>query len=259
MKTLFSITLLFLSFISNAKFIEGKILFNDGHTETGLIKSFLENDLIDFSLNSSLEHSLNLDDKTLKFKLSENSDVKSISINDINEVEFLNEKGASIIYKVILLKDISVKGKIKENARKLFLSLIKKGKINIYGIQYVDQGRVNGVGYYSKDYRFYYQNAKENYAINYYDLDNELVLFSLKSRMTKPLQVLFSDCPEVLNDIDVAVKNFYKEDKNTQKMNKELEKEFKSLPNDKQENLEIIHFYELNNFQKLIDKYENCK
>lgn len=258
MKKIFILSLLFFSILCNAKFIKATIVFHDGHSETGLIKSFLEEKLINLSLTESLEHELNLDDKFLKFKINENSEIKIVTIDDINEVDVDNDNGTSTIYKVILLKEISAKGKVLDKSRKVFLPLIRKGKINIYGIKFKEITKDFQSTFTSRGTRFYYQRQNENYAINFYNFDNETILFNIKNRIIIPLRLIFNDCPEITKDLDFAFDNFSKGDKNAKKEYKELQKEFQKLPNAQQEDLNYIHIYQYNFAEKLIERYELC-
>lgn len=269
MKSKLTLLVLLLSFhFCNAKFIEGNILFNDGHIETGFIKSFLEEKIIDLNIFGSLEQSLNLTDENLKFKSTEEGDIKNISIDDINEVTLKYEDNYSVVYKVILLKTLNSKGEFNKKSQKVYLPYVKRGKINIYGYTYkytrTNAGRTES----GKEIVFYYQNSKENYAFNYFDID--LVdLFNLRSRLGLPLKELFKDCPELAGNEDkyfIDNKKLTKEERqkikeNGKKMQKILSKEYKNIPDEtKNGNLELYHKYEFSVFDELISRYENdCK
>ncbi|WP_162126200.1 hypothetical protein [Flavobacterium phycosphaerae] len=241
-----------------AKVYPGTILFKDGHTEKGFVKSFLEDKLINLELIPSLEHELNLDDKNLKFKTTENEEFKDIPIDYIDEVTLL-DKEKTTTYKVIYLKEISIKGEVLEEGRKVFLPLIKKGKINIYGIKYTETDYDSSGGIFRyKGTRFYYQNAKENYAINYYNMEMGEVLFYIKSRMLNPLRELFKDCPEIVNDLnDDSFEGMSQRKKENKQEAKLLQKEFKNLSNEEQSKMENIHHYNFNFMEKYIAEYES--
>lgn len=253
--TLFS---LLLSFIANARFEKATILFNDGHTETGLIRSFLEQRILTSGYSTNLEHELNLDDKIVKFKVSENAEVRDLSIDDIKQVTLLYDNNYTAVYRVLTLKDVDDKGNLKEKFRKVFLPLLKEGKINIYGLRY--HGKDGGVPF--QDEVFYYQNAKDNYAINYYNI-GLFSLFSMKERILNPFRQLFSDCPSALAEIDTMEKKFLsstKEDmKATREEQKKLTKEFNNLTKEEKKDLLKIHHYKFNMFEKIVSHYENCK
>jgi len=255
-----TVLLLFLisGFSAFATVYPGTILFKDGHTEKGFIKSFLEDKIINLELIPSLEHELNLDDKNLKFKTTENGEFSEIPIDYIDEVTLLdNDKTTT--YKVIFLKEISIKGEVLNEGRKVFLPLIKKGKINIYGIRYTETDYDGSGGIFRyKGTRFYYQNAKENYAINYYNMEMGEVLFYIKSRMLNPLRELFKDCPAIVNDLnDDSFEGISQRKKENKQEAKLLQKEFKSLSDQDQRKLENIHHYNFNFMEKYIAKYES--
>lgn len=253
----------FISIIAHANFEHATILFNDGHTETGLMKSFLEQRIIDFKLNSSVEHQLHLDDKSIKFKIAENDQLREISIDDINELTLLWADGNTTVFKVIYLKELSTTGEVTNEQTKVFLPYVKKGRINIYGIKYTEtNSRPNGIEMYtSKGMRFYYQNEKENYAIDYFDM-GILGMMNIKSRILNPFKDLFKDCPELLAEIDKTYEDFFKAtdaNKETKREYKELQKQFKALPKEEREKLVVYHHYNFGWIEKMITKYESCK
>jgi hypothetical protein len=115
--------------------------------------------------------------------------------------------------------------------------------------------------------RFYYQNAKENYAINYGNTDEFLSDILLEKdfwkkvyrRMGDPLKDLFKDCPEMNSKIDIMMEKYISRDKDFEEKEKLLRKEFRKLPRDKQLDLLTIHYYDFNFIDSLISDYQNCK
>lgn len=252
-------TLLFIVFSLHsikAQTYKGTILFNDGTTKTGIIKSFIEDKIINLNLIDDLEHELNLDDKNLKFKENETDEFQKIAIDEIDEVILKNTT-----YKVILLKDLTSTGELKENGKKVFLPYVREGAINIFGIRYVEtsSGGIPATSMALKSIRFYYQNTKEKYAINYQNIGT-LDLFTFKKRFANPLIDLFKDCPEIVENLENFLAN--KKDsfnKNGSKERyKKLKKEFKKLPKEEKKKLEVIHKYNFYYIEDFINQYENC-
>ena len=137
--------LLFTSLSSSARYLSGSILFKDGRTEKGFIKSFLENDFFDFSLTQKIEKEFNLNDQRLKFKLSEDGKMKTYTINEINEVHIDLGDGSFTTYFSLSLKTISKTGAIVDLKMHVWLPLVERGKINLYGYQY--STRFDGYGH----------------------------------------------------------------------------------------------------------------
>lgn len=268
MKKIILLFLLLISCTANAKFVQGIIRFNDGHEEKGFIKSFLEDKWFFAQTSKSLEENLNLDDKFLVFKINNEASSKKILINEIDQVTLLNEDKSVQIFKVIFLREINKDGTISSEGRKVYLPLLKEGRINIYGLKYVEKAA--GTTDYSvtttKNEIFYYQNSKENYAINYGNMDDFIseIIFEnnvrekIAKRMGNPLKYLFNDCPEIANTIDALIEPYIEQDRAYEAEEKRLNKEFKKLPKEKQNDLLTIHYYDFNFIDKLIKDYQNC-
>ena len=265
MKNLIFIFVLLISVTANAKFVEGIVKFNEGHEEKVLIKSFLEEKWFFAQTSKSLEENLNLDDKFLVFKINNESDTKKILIDEINQVTLINENNTVQIFKVIFLREVNKDGTISDEERKVYLPLLKEGRINIFGFKFLEKSVKGGI--YSKDEIFYYQNSNENYAINYGNIDefaSEIIFESnmrekLSKRMGNPLKDLFKDCPEIVNNIDTLLEPYIEQDRAYEAEEKRLSKEFKKLPKEKQNDLLTIHYYDFNFIDKLINDYQNCK
>ena len=275
MKNLIFIFVLLISVTANAKFVEGIVKFNDGHEEKGLIKSFLEEKWFFAQTSKSLEENLNLDDKFLVFKINNESDTKKILIDEINQVTLINENNTVQIFKVIFLREVNKDGTISNEERKVYLPLLKEGRINIFGFKFLEKSVKGAI--YSKDEIFYYQNSNESYAINYGNIDefaSEIIFESnmrekLSKRMGNPLKDLFKDCPdckraclqppEIVNNIDTLLEPYIEQDRAYEAEEKRLSKEFKKLPKEKQNDLLTIHYYDFNFIDKLINDYQNCK
>ncbi|MCL9805077.1 hypothetical protein NAT51_06080 [Flavobacterium amniphilum] len=258
MKSHLTLFLLLANIAVNARFSKATILFNDGHTETGLVRSFLEQRILTAGYSTNLEHELNLDDKIVKFKVSENAEVKDLSIDDIKQITLLYENNYTAVYRVLALKEIDNKGNLRDKSLKVFLPLLKEGKINIYGLRY--SGRDSSGSF--QEEAFYYQNAKDDYAINYYNV-GLFSLFSMKERILNPFRQLFSDCPSAVTEIENMEKKFLsstKEDlKASREEQKQLTKEFNNLSKEEKKDLLKIHHYKFNMFEKMISHYEKCQ
>lgn len=188
MRLKITLLLLLFGFAANAKFVEATITFIDGHVEKGLVKSFLEakgesmfgRDFID---------DLNLTDKTLKFKLTEDSEVQSLKIEDIKEIQIL--KGDVLMtFTAMPLKTINKKGEIVDYKKRVWLPCYKKGKINMYAVAYWDSSAVN------LHYLFYFQRPGEEFALSPYQ---NTTVFGKKNNATIILafyKYLFESCPD---------------------------------------------------------------
>jgi hypothetical protein len=242
-------------------FQKAKVLFNDGHTEEGFISSFLEKNKI----YGTLEKNLNLDDKSFKFKITETAEIKEIFTINVKQVTLLGENNNDEVYEVVLLKELDKEGFVlQDGAQRVYLNPVKKGKINVYGIKYSERyvrtGKDMGYTEYflgGKEYFFYYQNTKENYAINYFNVGMGSV-FKLKIRMLNPLKEMYKDCPSALEYINKNIDEDNIDKKAMKAHDKLLKAEFKELTDDKKNDLKIIHYYQCFEMDELINVYQKC-
>lgn len=262
MRLLFLLILVFSQNIfAEDKFQKAKIFFNDGHYEEGLISSFLE----DKKVFGTLEKILDLDDKSFMFKINESSEVKEIFTENVKQVTLVEGNGNEVVYEVVLLKELDKIGAVvEEGVQRVYLNPVRKGKINVYGIKYTERyvrtGRDTGYTEYylgGKEYFFYYQNTKDNYAINYFNVGMES-MFKLKKRMLNPLKEMYKDCPSALEYIDKNIDEDNIDKKAMKAHDKLLKSEFKKLPEEKQYDLKILHYYECYEMDELINVYEKC-
>lgn len=103
MKLNFTLLLLFISFFAQAKYTNATIYYTDGQSEKGLINSFLENNFFDFNFFGTFEKGLIYNDKSIKFKLTEEADSKRISIDDIDKI-ILHYEGLTRSIKLYLFE-----------------------------------------------------------------------------------------------------------------------------------------------------------
>lgn len=269
MKSNLTLLLLFISFFANAKYTDATIYYTDGQSEKGLITSFLESSLFDFNFFGTFEQGLIYNDKSIKFKLYEDADAKKIPIGDIDKI-IVHYEGFDKEYKALFIRNINRKGILEESKVRIFLPLLRKGKINLYGFYHretssgYDGNRTSTTTTVTE--MFYLQNANENYAIDYYNVELQDV-FSLRDRLANPLKELFKDCPELVTKVHNTIyeENLSKEEKKKLKEQskatwKALQKEYKKLPKDqKRGDLVLFHQYNMKTFDDLMMEYENCK
>lgn len=269
MKSNLTLLLLFISFFANAKYTDATIYYTDGQSEKGLIASFLESNLFDFNFFGTFEQGLVYNDKSVKFKLNEETEAKRIAIDDIDKI-VLHYDGFDKEYKALFIRNINRKGGMEESKARIFLPLLRSGKINLYGFyhretQYNHEKKMPS-STTSVTEVFYLQNANENYAIDYYNVELQDV-FSLRDRLANPLKELFKDCPELVTKVHNTIyeENLSKEEKKKLKEQskatwKALQKEYKKIPNDqKRGDLLLYHQYNMKTFDDLMMEYENCK
>jgi len=187
MKLNFTLALIFISFFANAKYQNATIYYNDGQFEKGLINSFLENNLFDFNFFGTFEEGLIYNDKSIKFKINEDAETKKILIGDIDKI-MLHYEGFDKEYRALFIRNISRKGVIEESKTRIFLPLLRSGKINLYGFYHRETYRSYDGNRSSSSTTiteiFYLQNANENYAIDYYNVELQ-DFFSLRDRLCK--------------------------------------------------------------------------
>lgn len=247
MKNTILFVLLFLTTICNAKFLEGTIVFKDGHSETGFIKSFLEDKFFDYTMFKKFEQEFNLDDKTIKFKKSKDDSIILYSIDEINELQIKN--GTLIeIYKPLQLKTINKNGEIIDKKIKVWLPLVKRGSINVYGFEYFYR-ELKG-SFPEHGFMFYFQNSTSDFAISPFE---KISMFGNKSNSKiygTFYKYLFESCPEYytkhLPEITKYVDYTY-----TKEEKKELSRNYgkRYTEYNKKKDRNIIDAFEFDNFE----------
>lgn len=221
MRLKFILILLFVSFIGNARYTYGTITFKDGRVEKGFIKSFMEKNLVALNFSSKIEKQFNMNDKSLKFKLTEDGKSITYKITEIKEIRFDYNDGTTSIYVPLPLKTFNKKGDIIDMKMLVWLPLIKRDKINLYGFQYAVHRRdVLGTIHHS---RFYFQNGNDEFAISPYQ---NMTMFNKKANiriLTAFYNYLFNSCPEFYESNEerfrkVIYDDFTKEEKREQRM-----------------------------------------
>jgi hypothetical protein len=257
MKNLFLLSLLFLSAICNAKFLEGTIVFKDGHSESGYIKSFLEDKFFDYTMFKKFEQKFNLDDNSIKFKKTKDDGVILYKMDDVAELQIKNGTLYEI-YVPLTLKTLNKKGEIIDKKIKVWLPLIKKGKINLYGYEYhISSFR----GDFPEDgYQFYYQSQDSDFALSPYD---NVTMFGKKSNAkiyNSFYNYLFKSCPDYYSkhaaEIQKEINYSYSKEEQMQ-MTKDYIKREKDFRNKKDRTL--LDAFELENYEtsKFINDYNS--
>ncbi|AWA29810.1 hypothetical protein HYN48_06815 [Flavobacterium magnum] len=241
------------------------VKYKDGHEENGFMENIMQKkiDLLGFG---SWEHTYNLDAKVLKIRDSEKGNARKVSVKDIDYVIFHFEKG-DLEYKAIRLMRIGGGGKLNDDGIYL-LPVVRKGLINIYGFTFVHTEPGNPADRFSRDitvreYFFYYQNPKMDYAIDYLNTTDILTFISLRKKVALPLTDLFKDCPQMTAEIEKATadgttsrqerKQAWKESEAKQA---ELDSEFSKLTEgQKISDLDTYHKYDRDFMEQFIVKY----
>ena len=121
-----------------AEYVPAKITFYDGHAENGFIYGFIENRKFEINIDlgfsfGSIENDLNLNDKVFDFKNDLKGEKRRLTVKDINEVVLIDKNSNFTVYRLFDIKKANNKNKIVDTNVKIWLPLIKKGIVNIYG------------------------------------------------------------------------------------------------------------------------------
>ena len=269
MKLHLTILLLFTGIFAQAKYTTATVYYLDGKSEKGLINSFLEDRFFDFNFFGTFEQGLIYNDKSITFKLNEEAEASKVPIADIDKI-ILHYENFDKEYKALFIRNIDRKGVLEEPKARIFLPLLRSGKINIYGFYHRDVSTSYSDPKFQRSTvtvteLFYYQNANENYAIDYFNIELQDV-FNLRDRMANPLRELFKDCEELVAKVDNVMyeKNLSKEEKKRLREEskasfKAMQRAYNSIPADqKRGDLLLYHDHYLKTFNDLLQEYENC-
>ncbi len=245
---------LLLTLGAQAKFLPATIVFKDGHLEEGFVKSFLENQFIDMKIfDNSIEHELNLDDKTITFKNSEKGESRTLNIDDIAELRFPLKSGEVQTFRALYYKRLKPNGEIIDKKKRIWMPCIILGnRINMYGFEAFS---MNGGG---ADTKFYLGRADEDYVI---DLLGSINLFNAGGKFNDMYVTyyneLFKDCPEYAKKaIDMVNKPLTKAEKKAAIENYREKKKALKKTSKKSEEETMFEEYLIPNVEKMIDDYE---
>jgi|GEM_PF-3826171 len=243
-------------------FIEARIVFKDGHSENGFIKGFIDQPNITFNYETgfeSLEKQLNLTDNKFEFKNTEEGISRKLTNEDVNQITIVFDKGKFYTYQLYNMKTANSKGKIVDVNRKIWLPVIKKGKVNILGFNIINSSN----GRYGETV-VYLNREGEDFVINPFDRNriNFFNLGKIDDKFIATLNEVFKDCPEYLNLINADPKSFVEmTTKKIKENRKEADKKFKDDSKDlnkkdrKNLEIEIYEQFYIAEYIKIIDEY----
>lgn len=270
MKLKITLLLFFNTFFSNAAYKSATVYMLDGTSEKGYVDSFLEDKFFDFNVFGSFEKGLIYNDKTVLFKLDADAERKKLKIDAIDKI-VLHYDGFDKEYKALFIRNIDRKGFLQDNNSRIFLPLLRSGKVNIYGFYHTEtssnpNGRFGSASTITVTELFYYQNANENFAIDYYNMELQ-DFFNIRERLSNPLKELFKDCPEMVTKVQNIIyeENLTKEEKKRLRAEgkesmKAMQKTYNKIPaTEKRGDLLLYHDTMLKNFNDLLVEYESCK
>jgi len=255
MKSKFRFLFLLLAFAAHAKYTSATLTFNDGHTEDGFVSSFLNDDFANWKLFPGIEDKLDLYDASLRFKTDEKGDSRIISSDDLDQVT-LHYTDGEVIYKSLIYRNVSANGTVKDSTHRIWLNLLRAGKINIYGYRYVEkyrEGTIDG------GYVFYFQNAKTPLALRGDFMENIGVSAvhneNARNLIHEFLKILMPDCLKITDAFEATFQNqdktaFYR---NYMVRRKEVKKQVKEQKLDKTETYFRENYIE---FSDLLNQYE---
>lgn len=269
MKLHFTLLFLFITICTQANYQSATIYYTNGQSEKGLIDSFLENKFFDFNFFGTFEQGLIYNDKSINFKLNPEAEASKVPIENIDKI-ILHYLDFDKEYKALFIRNINRMGMLEESKVRMFLPLLRSGKINLYGFYHREVSSNPGNQNPSKTITvtelFYYQNAKENYAIDYFNFEAQDI-FTMRQRLVNPLKKLFTDCPELVASLDdrsfeesLSREEKKKLKKEAKESSRVMMRQYYSIPADKRRG-DLLLFYQnvFKQFETIIQKYEDCK
>jgi hypothetical protein len=174
-------------YVGKTDFNNAIILLSNGEILTGEVQDFNSPNAVELknfnpfmmsmSITEEIERNLYLDRKKIKFRKNENDKFRLIPSNSIEAINFFDKKlNKKFEYKQLKIAK-SIDGKIKETNRSLFLPLVKKDSIDLYGYHFYSDGK------YATTI-LYLNNPKDDWAISPYDL-RLTEIFAAKKKLTQ--------------------------------------------------------------------------
>lgn len=222
-----------LIYTAKKEFIPAEIRLANDEIISGYIKEFNVPNAIeftDFSFNFNLESELRLDRTKFNFKKTPDGASEKIELNNIKSITLKAED--TITYEKLKLKTINSKLEVVDLKREIMAPLIKKGKINVYGLRVYECGHGCSLMWILA----YIKKPNDEFA--YIPVDyNRLNLFNLgkiDDKFFKAFEEVGKDCPEFLSYLETRKAQF-----NDKAYKKELLAARKQFDKDKKEKLKL--------------------
>lgn len=238
------------------KFVQTEITFANGKVTEGYIKDFrlprsieVRGPGYDFK---SFEKKLRLDRKNFTYKVDLN-DEKSIEIgsDSIKSIKFF--EGDSITYfEKMTLKTINTKNQLVDLEKEVFLPLIQKSKIDLYGLKVTEAGKDELITVLA-----YIKKPDDNFAVIPIDMNrlNIFNVWSIEERFVHGFKSITQDCAAFQAVMDERLQKIESGDKeykeNMKNSYKDFMKNTKGTPEDK------FTYYYYNLYLDVIDDYSD--
>lgn len=213
------------------KFLPTEITMEDGSTLTGYIENFkytnqsvFGDPLVDFK---SFESKLKLDRKKFKFKKEQEDKVTELNSELMKKITLFEND--TVTYEKLYLKTINSKNELVDLKKQVFIPLIKKGKIDLYGFTVTTQtGPFNDINVLS-----YIKKPEDNFAVIPIDMSrlNLFNAWSMDERFIAGFAEITKDCESYQVYLKEMLEKSKSGDKEYRKAQKEnFEKFMKNTP-----------------------------
>ncbi|MFD2891813.1 hypothetical protein ACFS5J_07305 [Flavobacterium chuncheonense] len=256
-------------YFGDKTFKNATVLLNNGKTLLGEIHDFESPNVIEiYSLQvnvANLESDLHFDRKEIKFRESGSDEYIKLDSDSINEITYYDKqlKEEQSFKRLRVVK--SSNGEILERSRNVFLPLIKKDSINLYGYHlYMNEPYQNKEKYMTTI--VYLNNNNSNEAITPFDANlMEMIMNKniMYSKFIDSYRFVSNDCEDFMSwlnsEIVAEILNKdqgYDKYKELQKVIKEGKKQFKSKEDKKDFEMKKYSEYYVIPFDKINQEYK---
>jgi len=243
-------------FTGGQKFVKTEITFLNGKVTEGYLKDFRLPRTVEVRGPGyefkSFEKKLRLDSKQFSYKKELTDDkAKAIGTDSIKAIKFI--EGDSITYfEKMTLKTVNTKNQLIDLEREVFLPLIQKGKIDLYGLKVKEAGNDDLITVLA-----YIKKPEDNFAVIPIDMNrlNIFNVWSMEERFVHGFKFITTDCAAFQALMDERLQKIESGDKEYKQTMKESYQDFmknaKGTPEDK------FSFYYYNLYLDVIDDYSD--
>lgn len=232
-----------------------QIILTNGKAVNGYIKDFTLPKFIKFqgpfSEFKSYEKRLNLDRTNFSFKYTQEGESLPIHADSIQTI-FLNED-KPVEYEKMKLKTVNTKNKLVDTELEVFLPLIEKGDINLYGLNVVDKSDklVTVLAYIKK--------PEDDFAVIPLDMSNFNIFnaWGVGERFITAFMEVTKDCDAYQALLQEELNKFKRKDK---EYIMESEQKFKDYMINNCSNCSLdqaFSYYYFSRYKDMIDEYSN--
>lgn len=236
-------------------YVPAQVIFTNGKTLNGYIKDFTLPKSVEVSgiLYSfkSFERKLQLDRTKFSFKTQVDGESSPLHADSIQKI-ILNED-QPIEYEKLKLKTVNSKNQLVDTKLEVFLPLIERGEIDLYGLKVVNEsGRL-------VTWLAYIKKPQDNFAVIPIDMSNFNIMnaWGMEERLITGFMEITKDCPAYQASLQEMLKKSKQGGKEYRKQQQQKTEEFLATCNCGENIEQLFTSFYFTMYKEMIKDYSN--